>query len=58
MVMREEEQPTAQSNNLSTERSFVQLRLEDIKKSPGYMDDSIANSSAHQPPLHDPSEGN
>jgi hypothetical protein len=57
MVMREEP-PPAQSNDLSTERSYGQLRIEDIKKSPGYMDDSIANSSAHQPPLHDPSEGN
>jgi len=55
MVMREEP-PPAQSNDLSTERSYGQLRIEDIKKSPGYMDDSIANSSAHQPPLHDPSE--
>lgn len=57
MVMREEP-PPAQSNNLMSEKSYGQLRIEDIKKSPGYMDDSIANSSAQQPPLHDPSEGN
>ena len=59
MIMREEEQAPVQSNNSLTEKGFVQLRLEDIKKSPGYMDDSIASSSAHQPLLqHDASEGN
>ncbi|CBY25141.1 unnamed protein product [Oikopleura dioica] len=57
MIMRDEEQAPVQSNNSLTEKGFVQLRLEDIKKSPGYMDDSIASSSAHQPLLqHDASE--
>ena len=54
MVMREEEQAQTQSTGL-TER--CQLRIEDIKKSPGYMEDSMDNGYGHQPHIHDPSEG-
>ena len=56
MMMREEERTPVHQTSFP-QKGFAQIQIEDIKRSPGYMEDSMDNGYSHQEPVNDPSKG-
>ena len=56
MMMREEDRTPGHQTSFP-QRGFAQIQIEDIKRSPGYMEDSMDNGYSHQAPMSDPSKG-